>query len=78
MLFSALIRIIVLDRFLAWPLLLGALFFQWRISGVIGRLGVQIADFQAVWHHGMYWQAAGLQMVAIVVVNWGQHEIWRR
>jgi len=68
----------LLDRFLSWPLLLGALFFQWRIAGVIGTLTIQIADFVAMYQHGMYWKVAGLQAVAIVVVNYGQHELWRR
>lgn len=68
----------VLDRFLAWPLLLGALFFQWRIAGVIGTLTIQIADFVAVYQHAMYWKVAGLEAVLIVAVNLGQHEVWRR
>jgi hypothetical protein len=68
----------VLDRFLAWPLLLGALFFQWRIAGVVGTLTIQIADFVAVYQHAMYWKVAGLEAVLIVAVNLGQHEVWRR
>jgi hypothetical protein len=58
--------------------LLGALFFQWRIAGVVGKLTIQIADFIAIYEHGMYWKVASLQVVAIVAVNLGQHEIWRR
>ena len=68
----------LLDRFLSWPLVLGALFFQWRISGVIGTLTIQIADFVAIYHHAMYWKVAGLEAVLIVAVNLGKHEVWRR
>jgi hypothetical protein len=68
----------LLDRFLAWPLVLGALFFQWRIAGVIGTLTIQIADFVAMYQHAMYWKVAGLEAALIVAVNLGEHEIWRR
>lgn len=68
----------ILDRFVGWPLLLGACFFQWRVAGVIGALTVEIGDFVAMYNHNMYWKVAGLQVVAIALVNFGEHEIWRR
>ncbi len=68
----------LLDQFLSWPLVLGALFFQWRMAGVIGTITIQIADFVALYHHAMYWKVAGLEAVLIVAVNVGKHEIWRR
>ena len=45
---------------------------------MIGTLTIQIADFVAVYQHAMYWKIAGLEAVLIVVVNMGEHEIWRR
>jgi hypothetical protein len=68
----------LLDHFLAWPLLLGALFFQWRIAGVVGTLTIQLADFVTMYHHAMYWKVAGAEAALIVVVNLGKHELWRR
>jgi hypothetical protein len=68
----------LLDRFISWPLILGALVFQWRIAGVVGAVTIQIADFVSMYQHAMYWKVAGLEAVLIVAVNMGKHEIWRR
>lgn len=68
----------LLDRFVSWPLVIGALFFQWRIAGVIGTLTIEVADYVAMYHHAMYWKAAGIEAAVIVAVNIGKHELWRR
>lgn len=68
----------ILDNFLAPPVLLGAIFFQWSISGVIAPLSIDILDNQYVYQQWMYWRFAGLQALVYVAVNYGEHEIWRR
>ncbi|KAF4629192.1 hypothetical protein G7Y89_g8955 [Cudoniella acicularis] len=34
----------ILDSFVSPPLFLGALFFQWRIAGVVGNLVISVLD----------------------------------
>lgn len=68
----------LLDRFLSPIVVLGALFFQWQIAGIIAPLTIQLADFVFLYQQAMYWKLAFLEIVVVVAVYLGQNEIWRR
>jgi hypothetical protein len=68
----------LLDGFISPVLYLGALFFQWRIAGVVGNLLCQVHDIGFVYHHGMYWTAALGEVVVCLVVGMMKHEVLRR
>lgn len=68
----------LLDRFLAPVLVIGALYAQWRIAGVISPVAIRIADIAFLYKHVMYWQLAFLEVVICVAVNYAQNEVWRR
>lgn len=68
----------LLDRFAAAPLILGALFFQWRIAGQIGPLPIQLGDMAIVYKHTHYWRAAFIEFGVCVGVHYFQNEIVRR
>ncbi|RDL33913.1 uncharacterized protein BP5553_08281 [Venustampulla echinocandica] len=68
----------LLDQFISPPLFLGALFFQWRIAGVVGNIMIHVMDVAFVYHHGMYWGLAFLEVVLCVMVNMVKNEVLRR
>ncbi|KAH6677118.1 hypothetical protein B0J14DRAFT_335873 [Halenospora varia] len=69
----------ILDSFLAPPLFLGALFFQWRIAGVIGNIAVCVLDSDPVfvYHHNMYWTMAAVECMICMGV-WMVKNEWAR
>ncbi|TVY34734.1 hypothetical protein LOCC1_G007168 [Lachnellula occidentalis] len=68
----------LLDAFLAPVLLIGALFFQWRIAGVIAPFTVEVLDNTFIYKHDNYWPLAFFQVVLAVAVGYGENEICRR
>lgn len=68
----------LLDSFLSPPLLLGALFFQWQIAGVIAPFAIEVVDFAFVYKQSMYWQLAFAEVVVCVGVNMAKNEMLRR
>ncbi|KAH7305137.1 hypothetical protein BKA65DRAFT_520950 [Rhexocercosporidium sp. MPI-PUGE-AT-0058] len=68
----------LLDTFMSPVLVLGALYSQWRIAGVVQPVAVEIADVVFMYRQVMYWQLAFLEIVICVAVNWGKNEIYRR
>jgi len=67
-----------LDGFLTPPIILGGLFAQWRIAGVITPLRIEALDYTFFYHHSMYWRLAFFEVVLAVVVGVTQHEVMRR
>jgi hypothetical protein len=68
----------ILDSFLSPVIVLGALFFQWQIAGIIAPLAIQLADFVFLYQQAMYWKLAFLEVAIFVVVHLGKNEILRR
>ncbi|EPE34293.1 hypothetical protein GLAREA_09987 [Glarea lozoyensis ATCC 20868] len=68
----------LLDGFLSPVLYLGAIFFQWRVAGIVGNLVCVVHDVGFVWHHGMYWTAALAEVCVCLGVGMLQHEVLRR
>ncbi|MGI4812903.1 MAG: hypothetical protein ACRYGG_06155 [Janthinobacterium lividum] len=68
----------LLDRFLAPPLLLGALFFQWQIAGNVVPVVIQLADFVVMYRQTMYWRLASAELALCVAVGVVKVEIVRR
>ncbi|KAG9232316.1 hypothetical protein BJ875DRAFT_380974 [Amylocarpus encephaloides] len=68
----------LLDQFLSPPAYLGALFFQWRIAGVVGNLLCNVGDMGFVYHHGMYWTLALGELVVCMGVGMAKNEVARR
>lgn len=68
----------LLDRFMAPPVLLGALFFQWQIAGITMPLVIEVLDVAYVYRHSMYWPLAFGEFAVCVVVGQARNEILRR
>ncbi|KAL2068554.1 hypothetical protein VTL71DRAFT_14891 [Oculimacula yallundae] len=68
----------LLDTFISPVLVLGALYSQWRIAGIIQPVAVQLGEFTFIYKQVMYWQLAFVEIVVVVGVNLGKDEIWRR
>jgi hypothetical protein len=68
----------LLDAFLAPVLIIGALFFQWRIAGVVAPFTIEVLDNVFIYKHDNYWPLAFFEVVLAVAVGYGQNEICRR
>ena len=68
----------LLDNFLSPPLVLGALYAQWRIASVVAPLTVELSDYVFVYKQSMYWQFAFCEFLVCVGIYVAKNEYLRR
>lgn len=68
----------LLDAFLAPVMIIGALYAQWRISGVVSAFAVDILDNVFIYKPANYWALAFSEVVLAVFVGYNQNEMVRR
>ncbi|KUJ07739.1 uncharacterized protein LY89DRAFT_677523 [Mollisia scopiformis] len=69
-----------IDYFVTRVILVGALYFQYVIAGIVAPVTVKMLDRRIVWVYKqrMYWYYAAFEVAIVVLVRWSGSELLRK